>query len=220
MRHTLRFLGEVATHWRQTGALVPSSPRLARVLAQTVGDLRPDQVVIELGPGSGSITVALAERFARNRVVAVEFNERLADAVQRRCPRVEVVAGCASQLRQHLEERGIAPTQVGAVVSSLPLLVMPRELVEAIFRSVAEVTPTGARFLQYTYSRKAWRRFAPIGFRPEPPRRVWLNIPPAVVLSFVREHGHGTRLGPAMQGQGQGQGQARARATGFQPVVA
>jgi phospholipid N-methyltransferase len=41
------------------------------------------------------------------------------------------------------------------VVSSLPLLLMPPELVERIFAAVAAALPDGGRFIQYTYSRRA-----------------------------------------------------------------
>jgi len=40
--------------------------------------------------------------------------------------------------------------------------------------------------VQFTYSKRAWRRSVPAGFRLEKTRRVWLNVPPAFVLPFTR----------------------------------
>ncbi|HEX2022796.1 MAG TPA: 16S rRNA (adenine(1518)-N(6)/adenine(1519)-N(6))-dimethyltransferase RsmA [Candidatus Thermoplasmatota archaeon] len=56
--------------------------------------LRPDDVVLEVGPGKGVLTRALAARVAK--VVAVEIDAALADALEREAiPRVEVVRGDA-----------------------------------------------------------------------------------------------------------------------------
>jgi 16S rRNA (adenine1518-N6/adenine1519-N6)-dimethyltransferase len=55
---------------------------------------RPDQTFLEIGPGTGALTIPLAERSAR--VVAVELDARLADALARRAlPRLTVVTGDA-----------------------------------------------------------------------------------------------------------------------------
>jgi phospholipid N-methyltransferase len=53
---------------------------------------------------------------------------------------------------------------------------------------VSGVLRPGRRYVQFTYSARAWQRFAVPGFRPLPARRVWRNLPPAVVLPFERDH--------------------------------
>ena len=73
-----------------------------------------------------------------------------------------------------------------AVVSGLPLLVLPEELSAAVLRAVAEILPAGRPFVQFTYSKRRWERFSPRGFQAHPSRRVWLNVPPAVILPFTR----------------------------------
>ncbi len=65
---------------------------LARVVE--AADLAPDDAVLEIGPGVGSLTVLLAER--ARRVVAVELDERLRpalEAVLRPYPQVTLVFG-------------------------------------------------------------------------------------------------------------------------------
>lgn len=47
-------------------------------------DISPEDTVLEIGPGPGTLTELLVERAAR--VVAVEFDERLAAALPRRVP--------------------------------------------------------------------------------------------------------------------------------------
>jgi phosphatidylethanolamine/phosphatidyl-N-methylethanolamine N-methyltransferase len=74
-------------------------------------------------------------------------------------------------------------------VSSLPLLSLPAEVVNAIVHGVFEALPRGAALVQFTY-----------GPSPPVPRnlrerlhlqgghgpRIWRNVPPAVVWTFTR----------------------------------
>lgn len=186
MRATFAFFGQIATHWRETGAIAPSGPMLAKAMAKAVGTIAADQVIIELGPGSGVFTRELAKRFPNNRIFAIEFNPVFVRNLKRELPNVTIVEGCASQLPRYLEDAGIDPGQVGAVISGLPLLIFPPALVTDILHSIAEVLPAGRPYVQFTYSKKRWERFNPRGFLAHPCKRVWLNVPPAVVLPFTR----------------------------------
>jgi len=190
MHDSLTFVMQSLLRFRQMGAIVPSSPRLARAMVREIPPLHADEVVVELGPGTGVFTRELLARFPRNRVVAVEFNSELADRLQRQMPQVSVVTGCASRIGQHLDGLGLPRYRVGAVVSGLPLLSLPRELGDSIFSSLAEVLEPGRRYIQFTYSKRAWRRHHPPGFRLEATRRVWFNVPPAEVLPFTRLETH------------------------------
>jgi phosphatidylethanolamine/phosphatidyl-N-methylethanolamine N-methyltransferase len=186
VRQALHFLGQAAVHFRQTGAIAPSSRRLAHALAEAAGHVAPGEVIIELGPGSGIVTETLRRLHPQAVVLAVENNASFATRLSGRMPGVRVVHGCASRLPGHLQDLGLPEGGVAAVVSGLPLLSLPPDLVERIFAAVREVLAPGRRFVQFTYSARAFRRLAPLGFRAEPQRRVWLNVPPAVVLPFAR----------------------------------
>jgi phosphatidylethanolamine/phosphatidyl-N-methylethanolamine N-methyltransferase len=183
---TLQFLGQCAKHIRTTGAVAPSGKHLARAMVNAIGALQPGQVIIELGPGTGVFTRELRKRFPTHPVVAIEFNEMFVKRLRERMLDVHVVQGCASQLVAHLAELGIRKDQVGAVLSGLPLLSLPQHLSSAIFAAIADVLQPGQRYVQFTYSKRMWRRFQPPGFRFDQSRLVWLNVPPAVVMPFTR----------------------------------
>jgi phospholipid N-methyltransferase len=185
MRGTLTFFGQMAAKWRETGAIAPSGPLLAKSMARAVGPLEPGQVIIELGPGTGAFTKELVKQYPENPVVAIEFNPVFVRRLREILPMTTIIEGCASRLPAHLAALGVGD-QVGAVVSGLPLLVLPKELSRAIFSAIAQVLPAGQPYIQFTYSERAWRRFEPHGFRPSKPKKVWLNFPPAVVLPFTR----------------------------------
>jgi phosphatidylethanolamine/phosphatidyl-N-methylethanolamine N-methyltransferase len=187
MGDTLLFFKEMFRGWRPIGAIAPSGSVLARALADGLGQVADGQIILELGPGTGVITRELVRRFPHARIVAVEVNEAFAAHLAQAFPTVTVVTGCASELDRHLAHLGLDPKDVAGVVSGLPLLALPGDFPQRILASIARVLPPGRPYVQFTYSRMAWKRFVVTGFRPHPPRRVWRNVPPATVLTFTRE---------------------------------
>jgi phosphatidylethanolamine/phosphatidyl-N-methylethanolamine N-methyltransferase len=186
MRETLTFFGQLAAKWRETGAIAPSGPQLARAMTRMVGPLEPGEVIIELGPGTGSLTKQLAKEYPDNPLIAVEFNPVFVKRLRHILPQITVIEGCASKIGSYLSALSVPNGRVGAVVSGLPLLVMPKELTRNIFSAIACVLPAGRPYVQFTYSERAWRQFDMLGFEMSKPHKVWLNLPPAVVLPFTR----------------------------------
>jgi phospholipid N-methyltransferase len=131
-------------------------------------------------------TRELRNRFPEHQVVAIEFNDLFAQRLRDRMSDVTVVTGCASQIRMHLDVLGIPVEKVGAVISGLPLLSLPRALSTNIFNSIADVLEPGQRYVQFTYSKRMWRRFQPPGFRFNRSHLVLLNFPRALVMPFTR----------------------------------
>jgi phosphatidylethanolamine/phosphatidyl-N-methylethanolamine N-methyltransferase len=186
MKETLLFLGQAIRNYRTAGTFTQSRPALARAIVDAVGDVPDGQVLLELGPGTGVVTRELLARYPRARIVAVEVLEAFASRLESTAPGVTVVRGCASRLDAHLAALGIDPDEVAAVVSGLPMLSLPGDLPRQILGSVAGILRPGRRYVQFTYFKRAWRRFTLDGFRRLARRRVWLNVPPAYVLTFER----------------------------------
>jgi phosphatidylethanolamine/phosphatidyl-N-methylethanolamine N-methyltransferase len=146
-----------------------------------------DPVVVELGPGTGSVTAAVQNRLGgRGRHLAVELDPVLADYVGRENPGVEVVVGDAAALRKILAERDIPA--VDAVVSGLPWSLFPPDAQRAILEVVTQVLRSGAAFTTFAYVHAlpmgGARRFRALldDLFDEVlmTRTVWQNIPPAI----------------------------------------
>lgn len=155
-------------------------------MIDAIGPLAKQTAIVELGPGTGVFTKAIQQRYPAHRLIAVEANPEFAARLRADLPTVPVVQGCASILSEHLAAQGIASSDVGVVVSGLPLLSLPGDLPQRILAAIAEVLPAGRPYVQFTYAPRAWRRFAMPGFAAGASRRVWLNLPPATVMRFVR----------------------------------
>ena len=186
MKETLLFMAHTVTHWRTTGAIAPSGRSLARTIANAASGIAPGRVIVELGPGTGVTTREIVNLFPNNRIVVVEIIDAFAAQLEKTFPTITVIRGDATLLDEHLKTLGISPTEVGAILSGLPLLAFPMEVTQGILKAIRTVLQPGRLYVQFTYSRRAWRRFVIEGFKALAPKRVWRNIPPASVLVFER----------------------------------
>jgi phospholipid N-methyltransferase len=140
--------------------------------------------VLELGPGTGAFTRALLRNgVTENDLILVERNPVFAALLRRRYPGATMIEGDAQHL--NLPVAG----SVGAAISGLPLLSMPKQTVRDILSAVFQHLADGASLFQFTYGPRC----------PIPPqllieldleasfqRWVPLNLPPASVYRIGR----------------------------------
>lgn len=163
---------------RGVGAAVPSSRRLARAIAAAVS-LDGDDLVVEIGAGSGVVTSALLARgVAPERLVVFERDRELARHLQRRHPHVRVISGDACHLRRTL---GNDQPIIGTIVSGVPLRSLPRDEALNLLCECAAALPPAGRLIQFTYAWDMPRLFAEAGFIHENRRFIAMNLPPAFV---------------------------------------
>lgn len=172
------------------GAVMPSGRLLAEEMARaTLAALGTRQGhVVELGAGTGEVTKALlAAGIPARRLALVERDPELAVFLRRHFPGQQIVEGDAARLPRLISDHGLAP--IAAVVSSLPLLSLPAEVVNGIVGGVFESLPRGGALVQFTYGpkppvpRALRERLHLVGTHG---KRVWRNVPPAVVWTFRR----------------------------------
>lgn len=186
LRGWLVFARAAFANPREIGAVVPSSPGLARRMARFINPSTQGGV-IELGAGTGVVTQALLEHGIQpERLVAVELSPSLAKVLHQRFPDAHVLCGDAANLRRLLRRTGIPrlPEPL-TIVSSLPLRSLPAPKVHGIVREIGALIRPEGRWIQYTYA-LAHRRF-PQGFIRHQSSFVWGNIPPARIDVFIPE---------------------------------
>ena len=176
----------------QIGAVAPSSPSLAGVIASVVPTTGAP-LVVELGPGTGAVTTAIDARLDPGaRHLAVELDPRMAGFLRQAHPGLEVVEGDAAKLQSLLEERGVE--HADAVVSGLPWALFDDVTQASILSQVADVIGPDGVFATFAYrhgmalaAARRFRRtlhatFAEVQLTPT----VWRNMPPAFV--YVCRH--------------------------------
>lgn len=183
LKDGLRFLKGALANPGRIGAVVPSGAQLARAMAAQV-PAQSALPVLELGPGTGSITRALLERLADPaRLVLVEFDAGFHARLAARFPGTRIVRGDAFDLRAALEG---APTRYSAIVSGLPLLNFPVASRQKLLRDCFELLEEGGVFVQFSYGRKP--PVAPVEGFWQVRSGDWLamNMPPARVHVYRR----------------------------------
>ena len=175
------FLRRWAANPLQMGSVVPSSRALGRRIAALV-ERRGDEVVVELGAGTGAITRALLEGgVPPDRLVVVEIVPDMASHLARAFPGVQVVQGDAFALADALP--AALHGRIGTAICGIPLVLLPIDQQRRFVAAVEAVAP-GRGFLLYTYcitSPLPWRR---LGLSAR--REAWtpLNVPPASVWRY------------------------------------
>jgi phospholipid N-methyltransferase len=184
-RDVLSFFYAWASDPNGVGAVAPSGPALARLIASEI--TAASGPVIELGPGTGAFTRAIIARGVREEeLTLVEYRSDFVRLLQRRFPKARVFGIDATRLRQQdLFENAPA----GAVVSGLPLLNMsPRNVVAILTGAFIHMRP-GGNFYQFTYGPRCPvpRSFLDrLGLKATCLGHTLTNFPPAAVYRISR----------------------------------
>jgi len=168
---------------RMMGAVAPSSPALARAMAQEVDS--KDGYVIEMGGGTGSITAGLLESgISPDRLIVIERDPGMYKTLRKRFPDVRVLLGDATEMCKLVAPFGV--TKAAAIVSCIPLVTVPDHVRDAVIRESMALLQDNGPIIQFTYSPFAPLEYRKYGLVGRVTARVWLNLPPAVVWRFER----------------------------------
>ena len=167
----------------QTGGIIPSQRFLiAKMIAPVPQSYRGR--VVELGAGSGALTLRLAARCPQAQILACEINPTLARDHRGHLAeaglngRVELFAGSAADLVSEISQRGVERPDF--VISGIPLGNLGREKALPLLDSIRRTLGESGMYIQFQHSlldrRKIRARFRNLRTVP-----VFLNFPPAVV---------------------------------------
>jgi len=173
----------------KVGSVVPSSRALTHAMAQQV-DITAAGTVVELGAGTGVVTQALLHAgVAPQQLAVVESDPKLHALLCAHYPHLQMICGDAMELAQILKESGVS--RINAIVSSLPLMSMPKEVRHAIEEQMLLLSKEhDADIVQFTYgpvspiSVQMLHKHGVVGKRV---RFVMANIPPAHVWVYRKK---------------------------------
>jgi phospholipid N-methyltransferase len=203
IRECVTFFRECRRHFRATGAILPSSRFLARALVYHLRQPRRAARILEVGPGTGSVTRAIARHMLpEDRLDAVEINERFVAHLERSVGRDRAFARCREQVQViHAGVEDLVGDSVyDYIVSGLPLNNFTVAQVREVFASFSRLLKPGGVVTFYEYQfvrllktpfvgrmerrrlarvgRVMWRYVRDFQVRRE---RVFINVPPATV---------------------------------------
>jgi len=181
----LRFLRLWARNPIHVGAIAPSGRELAKAMARQIDVSRPGKV-IELGGGTGSITAGLLRAGVRHAdLVVIEREPALCTTLSMKFPGITVICGDARNLAELLRTAGVQ--QINAIVSSLPLLSLPKGHGRRVIDQAISVLPEDGVLIQFTYgllSPVSRRQRRALALKAD--RAAWIlqNLPPASIWRY------------------------------------
>lgn len=161
---------------RSIGAIVPSSPRLARAMASHVGN---GAAVLELGAGNGAITRHLPNLRNGSPLLVFEQDRLLAQDLRNSFEGLWVIEGLFHESICQLEH---LPEQL-VIVSSIPFKSIPDKILHPTVKVIGELLLASPRrkLVQYTYfSRPPFESPHPT-LHWQKLGRIWANLPPATL---------------------------------------
>lgn len=178
------FLRKLLKNPKSVGAIVPSSKKLATFMAQCI---HADEVIVELGAGTGGLTRALLDAGVKaTNLVLFELDHDMCNLLRRKFPTLLVIEGNATELPTLLEAHAPHIQNVDVIVSGIPMVNLnfseQNLIIEACFRILHQ---TG-RFLQFTYGPLSPLPSKKWGLQAKRLGHVLKNVPPAVIWQYTR----------------------------------
>ena len=183
--HSKKFLKTFFQDRKQVGAVAPSWRFLVNKMCNHI-DYKNAKCIVEFGPGTGVFTKELLARIGPDcKLVVIELNEEFHDLLEAKFndERMLLYKVSAEKLPEVLKENGIE--EVDAIISSLPLAVIPKEIREAILTNAKSKLKEKGLYIQYQYSLNAKKLIDKI-FSELSIQFVPVNIPPAFVYKAVK----------------------------------
>jgi len=150
MNENIQFLQAFLKNPGTVGSITPSSPELAR---RMVAGLRPgaDDVVLELGVGTGAITKFLQEIVSDEKsYLGIELDPDLVRSLKRNYPGLKIVRGNALNASEIHRKSGLG--KVGTIICCLPFVSIPNEVGEKILLEIDKFMQLGCTFRTFQYA--------------------------------------------------------------------
>lgn len=180
--HSKKFIKTFFQDRKQVGAVAPSWRFLVNKMCNQI-NFDEAKVIVEFGPGTGVFTLELLKRMhPETKLIVLELNEEFYQLLQEKIDDSRMILRneSAEKIGDLLKEYGFE--KADAILSSLPLAVIPNEIRDAILDNSYKYLKPGGHYIQYQYSLNAKKLIQKtfddvrIGFVP-------VNVPPAFVYT-------------------------------------
>ncbi len=183
-----RFLLAALGKQGQTGSIIPSQRFLIDQMIAPVPRDYSGQI-LELGAGTGALTLRLAAKRPAARILACEINPTLAQDIHSKvmaaglAQRVQVISDSAQRLLAAISAG--KSRRPDFIISGIPLGNLPREKVQVLVGGISHALARGGMYIQFQYS-LIDRRTVKAEFHSLRTVPAFLNFPPAFVYYALK----------------------------------
>src|SRR3982751_1609588 len=144
MNENIQFLQAFLKNPAKVGSITPSSPELAKRMIAGIKP-QPDDVVLELGVGTGAITKFLQEIVPDDSsYLGIELDRDLVRSLKKNYPDMMIVRGDALEADMIHRRSGLG--KVGTIICCLPFVSMPNEVGDNILQEIDKFMQRGCTF--------------------------------------------------------------------------
>jgi phosphatidylethanolamine/phosphatidyl-N-methylethanolamine N-methyltransferase len=151
MNENIEFLQAFLKNPAKVGSIAPSSPELALKMLEGI-EPAADNIVIELGVGTGAITKFIQDIVPDDRsYLGIELDSSLVRLLRENFPEMNIVSGNAMETGAIHKRSGLG--KVGYIVCCLPFVSLPAKVRSGVLDEVDKFMQKGCEFrtLQYAH---------------------------------------------------------------------
>lgn len=178
------FLRRWLAHPLRVGAILPSSKALGKLVAKNAVR-SSDDVVVELGAGTGTITQELVRAGLNpENLILIELDSDLLRYLKQRFPKATVIDGDASRPADIVPQDLMG--KVDTVISGIPALQFPLAKQRSFMDQCFALAQPNGTVLQYTYSLKSPLPMEALEMQGRRLGVAFANVPPAHLWGYSR----------------------------------
>lgn len=151
MNENFQFLQAFFKNPLNVGAIAPSSRNLAAKMLHGI-EPSPDNIVLELGVGTGAITRHLESIIPdRDSYLGIEVDRSLVETLNSRFPDLKIICGDAAESYSIHQDSGLG--KVRYLVCCLPFVSLPKKVSESVLQEIERFMADGCelRIFQYAH---------------------------------------------------------------------
>lgn len=176
----ITLLSEAFKNLKTVGTITFSSKFLVNDIIAPV-DFAKARCIVELGAGDGCITKALLAKMRPDAIlISFEINDKFCDIIRKDIndSRLHLICDSAEKIGEYLKQNGFEKADF--IVSSVPLVVLPKPIARNIEQEVRNTLAVGGAFVHLSYSPLQLKKFEKM-FSSVQLHFTLLNVPPAFV---------------------------------------
>lgn len=190
MNENIQFFQAFLKNPAKVGSITPSSPELAQKMIEGI-EPTADNIVLELGVGTGAITRALREKVADgNSYLGIEIDQKLVNSLQNNFSDLRFICGNACEITSIHERSGLG--KIGAIICCLPFVSLPNDVGETIMKEIDKIMQQGCMLRTFQYAHGYYmpsaiklREFMRLRYgKSKRSPLIVKNVPPAYTLTW------------------------------------
>ena len=155
IKDNFMFLKEFVTEFHNTGSCFPTSKKAASELTAPLREKRTPKRILELGPGTGSVTFPIIEAMIPGDTLSIcEINPRFMRELKAKLEKDPSYQKFKSQIdffEGAIQDFPESDKKFDVIVCSLPFLNFDRGMVEEIFQKLTRLSIPNAVMTYYQY---------------------------------------------------------------------